>query len=78
MGAALAIKMVAYVGIAPIAAAFAERLPIRTMLLSLDVIRAGVALLWPFVSQIWEVYVLNLCVAISLSGLHADFSGHYS
>ena len=58
MGAALAIKMVAYVGIAPIAAAFAERLPKRTMLVSLDVIRAGVALLLPFVSQIWEVYVL--------------------
>ncbi|MBR7512562.1 MFS transporter, partial [Mycobacterium tuberculosis] len=58
MGAVLAIKMVAYVGIAPIAAAFAERLPKRTMLVSLDVIRAGVALLLPFVSQIWEVYVL--------------------
>lgn len=58
MGTALAIKMIAYVGIAPIAAAFAERLPKRTMLVSLDVIRAGVALLLPFVSQIWEVYVL--------------------
>ncbi|MBP0656394.1 MFS transporter, partial [Mycobacterium tuberculosis] len=58
MGAVLAIKMVAYVGIAPIAAAFAERLPKRTMLVSLDVIRAGVALLLPFVSQSWEVYVL--------------------
>ncbi|PKH69341.1 MFS transporter (plasmid) [Psychrobacter sp. 4Dc] len=58
MGTALAIKMLAYVGIAPIAAAFAERLPKRTMLVTLDVIRAGVALLLPFVSQIWEVYVL--------------------
>ena len=58
MGTALAIKMVAYIGIAPIAAAFAERLPKRTMLVTLDVIRAGVALLLPFVSQIWEVYVL--------------------
>ena len=58
MGTALAIKMIAYVGIAPIAAAFAERLPKRTMLVTLDVIRAGVALLLPFVSQIWEVYVL--------------------
>lgn len=58
MGTALAIKMIAYVGVAPIAAAFAERLPKRTMLVTLDVIRAGVALLLPFVSQIWEVYVL--------------------
>src|SRR5215204_4903943 len=58
LGTALAIKMVAYVGVAPIAAAFAERLPRRTMLVSLDLIRAGVAVLLPFVTQVWEVYVL--------------------
>src|SRR5215207_1384094 len=58
LGTALAIKMIAYVGVAPIAAAFAERLPRRAMLVSLDLVRAGVALALPFVTQIWEVYVL--------------------
>ena len=58
LGTALAIKMIAYVGVAPVAAAFAERLPRRTMLVTLDLVRAAVALLLPFVSQIWEVYVL--------------------
>jgi MFS family permease len=58
LGTALAIKMVAYVGVAPVAAAFAERLPRRTMLVTLDLVRAGVAVVLPFVSQIWEVYVL--------------------
>jgi len=58
LGTALAIKMIAYVGIAPIAAAFAERLPRRAMLVCLDMIRAAVALLLPFVTQVWEVYVL--------------------
>ncbi|MFP5467270.1 MAG: MFS transporter [Gammaproteobacteria bacterium] len=58
LGTALAIKMLAYVGVAPIAAAFADRLPRRTMLVALDLIRAAVALLLPFVSQVWEVYVL--------------------
>lgn len=58
LGTALAIKMIAYVGVAPVAAAFAEHLPRRTMLVTLDLVRAGVALLLPFVSQIWEVYVL--------------------
>jgi MFS family permease len=58
LGTALAIKMIAYVGIAPIAAAFAESLPRRSMLVTLDIVRAGVALALPFVSQIWEVYVL--------------------
>jgi MFS family permease len=58
LGTALAIKMLAYVGVAPIAAAFADRLPRRTMLVTLDLMRAAVALLLPFVSQIWEVYAL--------------------
>ncbi|QYO75567.1 MFS transporter [Devosia salina] len=58
LGTALAIKMVAYVAVAPIASAFAERVPRRAMLVSLDVVRAGVALLLPFVTEIWQVYVL--------------------
>jgi H+ antiporter protein len=58
LGTALAIKMIAYVGVAPVAAAFAERLPRRTMLVTLDLVRAGVAMMLPFVSQIWQVYVL--------------------
>ena len=58
LGTALAVKMVAYVGVAPIAAAFADRLPRRTMLVALDLIRAAVAVSLPFVTQIWEVYVL--------------------
>lgn len=58
LGTALAIKMIAYVGVAPIAAAFAERLPRRTMLVCLDLARAAVAVLLPFVTQVWHVYVL--------------------
>ena len=58
LGTVFAIKMIAYVGIAPVAAAFADRLPRRTLLVSLDLVRAGVALLLPFVTQVWEVYVL--------------------
>lgn len=58
LGTALAIKMIAYVGVAPVAAAFAERLPRRAMLVSLDLVRAAVAVLLPFVSEVWQVYVL--------------------
>lgn len=39
LGTALAIKMVAYVGVAPVAAAFAERWPRRAVLVGLDVVR---------------------------------------
>lgn len=58
LGTALAIKMIAYVGVAPVAAAFAERLPRRAVLVSLDLVRAAVALFLPFVTEIWQVYVL--------------------
>ena len=58
LGTALAIKMAAYIGVAPIASAFAERLPRRAVLVALDLIRAGVALTLPFITQIWQIYVL--------------------
>ncbi|MEP1581090.1 MAG: MFS transporter, partial [Marinobacter sp.] len=58
VGTAMAIKMVAYVFIAPIAAALAENIPRRVMLVSLDLVRAAVALALPFVTEVWEVYVL--------------------
>jgi MFS family permease len=58
LGTALAIKMAAYIGVAPVAAAFAERLPRRAMLVTLDLTRALVALALPFVTQVWEIYLL--------------------
>lgn len=58
LGTIFTIKMVAYVGIAPIAGAFATRWPRRKMLVSLDLIRAAVALCLPFVSEVWQVYIL--------------------
>ncbi len=60
LGTALALKMVAYVGLAPFAAALAERLPRRGFLVTLDLIRAGVALCLPFVTEVWQVYALIL------------------
>lgn len=58
LGTALAIKMLAYIGVAPVASALAERLPRRAVLVALDLVRAGIALMLPFVTQIWQVYVL--------------------
>lgn len=58
LGTALAIKMIAYVLIAPLAGAYASRLPRRALLVSLDVARLAVVLLLPWVDQIWQIYVL--------------------
>ncbi|WP_409235526.1 MFS transporter [Streptomyces sp. PA5.6] len=58
LGTALTIKMVMYVVIAPLAAAYVDRLPRRTLLVLLDVIRGAVVLALPLVSEIWHIYVL--------------------
>jgi MFS family permease len=58
LGTALAIKMSAYILVAPVAAAFADKIPRRRMLVSLDLIRAVVAASLPFVTEVWEIYVL--------------------
>lgn len=58
LGTALAIKMVAYVSVAPVAAALLGALPRRAVLVTLDLVRAGVAVALPWVDQAWQVYVL--------------------
>ncbi|QRY61327.1 MFS transporter [Gordonia sp. PDNC005] len=58
LATALTIKMVLYVVIAPIAAAYVDRLPRRAFLVTLDVIRMAVVVALPFVTQVWQVYVL--------------------
>ena len=58
LGTALAIKMIAYVGVAPVVGGFANLLPRRAFLVSMDITRAAVALALPFVDQVWQVYLL--------------------
>jgi MFS family permease len=58
LGTAFAIKMLAYLGIPPIAVAFVEHLPRRALLVGLDLVRAAVVLALPFVTQVWQVYIL--------------------
>jgi len=58
LGTALAIKMATYVTVAPVAAAYADRLPRRLMLVTLDAVRAAVVLALPFIDQVWQIYVL--------------------
>ncbi len=58
LGTALAIKMIAYIGVAPIVGAFADRLPRRAFLVAMDLVRAAVAISLPFVDQVWQIYIL--------------------
>lgn len=67
LGTALALKMVAYVGIAPLLGGIAHRLPRRTLLVALDLARALIVCCLPFVTEVWQIYVLifllNACSA---------------
>jgi MFS family permease len=67
LGTALALKMVAYVAIAPIVGGFAHQLPRKQFLIGLDVARAGLVVCLPFVTEIWQIYLLifllNACSA---------------
>lgn len=58
LGTVFAIKMLAYVVVAPVAAALVVRLPRRGVLVTADLLRAAVALCLPFVGATWHVYVL--------------------
>lgn len=58
LGTALAIKMVAYVGVAPVAATLLEGRPRRTVLAVAQGVRLASALALPLVDQVWQVYLL--------------------
>ena len=58
LGTVFTIKMIAYVGIAPVAGAFANRVDRKKLLSTLDVLRASTVLCLPFVTEVWQVYVL--------------------
>lgn len=60
LGTVFAIKMVAYVAVAPVAAAVVHVAPPRAVLVAADVVRVVVVLGLPWVSAVWQVYVLVL------------------
>lgn len=67
LGIALACKMVAYVAIAPVVGGYAQRLPRKTLLVTLDLLRAGFVFCLPWVTAVWQIYalifLLNACSA---------------
>lgn len=58
LGTALTIKMVAYVGVAPLSAAMTSHLPRKLLLVSSDAVRGTVAVSLPFVTEVWQIFVL--------------------
>ncbi|MEV3938386.1 MFS transporter [Glycomyces sp. NPDC049804] len=73
LGTALALKMLAYLLIGPIATALAERLSRRTLMGAMDLTRAAAALALPFVSEIWHVYALVLLLQAASAAFTPTF-----
>ncbi|MFI7493607.1 MFS transporter [Kocuria sp. M4R2S49] len=58
LGTALMIKMIAYVGVAPVVNAVVARLPAKPVLGGADVVRATMALCLPVLTEAWQVYAV--------------------
>jgi predicted MFS family arabinose efflux permease len=67
LGTALALKMVAYVVVAPVVGGLAHLWPRKPLLVGLDLVRAASVLALPWVTEVWQLYVvivvLNACSA---------------
>lgn len=73
LGAALAIKMICYVGVAPLASAIAANVPRKTLLVGLDLVRALVAIALPFVSEAWQIYALMAVLYVASAAFTPAF-----
>ena len=58
LGTALTIKMVAYVGLAPVINAVAAHWPKKRVLIGADLVRAAMALCLPFITDVWQIYIV--------------------
>lgn len=73
LGGALALKMVAYVGLAPVIAAFAGLVPRRRLLVVLSLVQATVVLGMTFVDEVWHVCVLIFVLHAAAAGYTPAF-----
>lgn len=73
LGTALAIKMVAYVTLAPVAGSLAQFLPRRALLIGLDLARAAFVACLPFVTEIWQLYALIFLMQACSAGFTPTF-----
>lgn len=62
LGTALAIKMIAYVTLAPMFTAFANRMHRKWVLIAADIVRAVMMMAMFFVSQAWQIYLLMFAI----------------
>ena len=73
LGIALACKMIAYVFFAPIIGAVIHRFSRKSFMITMDILRAFIILLMPFVSEIWHIYLLIFLLNFFSAGFKPVF-----
>lgn len=73
LGGALGLKMAIKMIAAPIAGAYANRVPRRAFLAAIDVVRALLVGLYPFVDSAWQVFVLVSLIAVAEGAFNPVF-----
>lgn len=73
LGGALGLKMVVKMIVAPVAGAYANRFPRRVLLGGIDLFRAGLIALYPFIDASWQVYALVAVIAAAEGAFNPIF-----
>ena len=68
VGVALAIKMIAYIAMAPVITHFSKHIPRKLFLVSMDLIRCALVLVIPFVTRVADVYLLIFLISACSAG----------
>jgi MFS family permease len=74
LGTALAFKMIAYVVFAPIVGGLAHRFSRKPFLIGMDIVRAAIVLAMPFVTQVWQIYLLIFVLNLFSAGFKPVFA----
>jgi MFS family permease len=73
LGTALSLKMAVNIVIPPIATAYAVRIDRRSWLIFLTLIRGGVLCLLPFVTQVYQIYLLIVVFETAAAAFRATY-----
>lgn len=73
LGITLALKMTAYIIFSPVFGGFSHRFKRKSFLVVMDIFRAIIILLVPFVSKIWEIYLLIFLLNFFSAGFKPVF-----
>lgn len=68
LGAVLAVKMIAYLLVAPVVGAYVHHFPRRNWLAGLSVLRALIIAILPWVEQLWQLFVVVFLLNMMAAG----------